>query len=177
MKKMFLFFIILSLFITLTNTQSIFIIENAVENPSSKKNVLSFIIKAGINENINSDINFQIESEFFENDKYLKDEKIECTIPKTLDVSFGTKIDIKCSINLYDIDCLKSNKVKFTKFIKKDNLFIDDRNKNILDKYLTFEKRSTEKEKEKKFNDIKTDYEFTADKVIYIQLFNILVIN
>ena len=175
MKNIFLLFIISSLLIVLIKTQSIFILENAEEQPSSDNNVLSLTIKAGINEDIDSNINFQIESEFYENDKYLKDEKIECIIPKTLDTSFGTKIYIKCSIDLYEINCLKANKVKFIKFIKKENLEINDPKKNIIDKNLTFEKRLKEKEKEKDIErqsleeDIKADYEFTADKVINIQ--------
>ena len=141
MKNLFLFFTLSSLFLSLINTQSIFILESAEEKPSSDKNILTFTIQAGINEDINSNIIFQIESEFYENDKYIKDKKIECTIPKTSDVSFGTKINIKCSIDLYYIDCLKSNKVKFIKFIKDDNLEISDQKQNVLGNNLLFEKR------------------------------------
>jgi hypothetical protein len=173
MKNLFLFFTLSSLFLPLINTQSIFILESAEEKPSSDKNILTFTIQAGINEDINSNIIFQIESEFYENDKYIKDKKIECTIPKTSDVSFGTKINIKCSIDLYYIDCLKSNKVKFIKFIKDDNLEISDQKQNVLGNNLLFEKRLKEKEKEKqkenKVEDIKADYEFTADKITYVQ--------
>ena len=173
MKNLFLFFLLSSLFLSLINTQSIFILESAEEKPSSDKNILTFTIQAGINEDINSNIIFQIESEFYENDKYIKDKRIECTIPKTSDVSFGTKINIKCSIDLYYIDCLKSNKVKFIKFIKNDNLEISDQKQNVLGNNLLFEKRLKEKEKEKekenKVEDIKADYEFTADKITYVQ--------
>ena len=173
MKNLFLFFTLSSLFLSLINTQSIFILESAEEKPSSDKNILTFTIQAGINEDINSNIIFQIESEFYENDKYIKDKRIECTIPKTSDVSFGTKINIKCSIDLYYIDCLKSNKVKFIKFIKDDNLEISDQKQNVLGNNLLFEKRLKEKEKEKekenKVEDIKADYEFTADKITYVQ--------
>ena len=173
MKNLFLFFTLSSLFLSLINTQSIFILESAEEKPSSDKNILTFTIQAGINEDINSNIIFQIESEFYENDKYIKDKRIECTIPKTSDVSFGTKINIKCSIDLYYIDCLKSNKIKFIKFIKDDNLEISDQKQNVLGNNLLFEKRLKEKEKEKekenKVEDIKADYEFTADKITYVQ--------
>ena len=179
MKNIFLFFILSSLFISLINSQSIFILESAEEKSSSDKNILTFTIQAGINEDISSNINFQIESEFYENDKYIKDKRIDCTIPKASDVSFGTKINIKCSIDLYYIDCLKSNKVKFIKFIKNDNLEIYDQKQNVLGNNFLFEKRLKEtekdkekdkdKEKEKKELDIKADYEFTADKITYIQ--------
>ena len=181
MKNIFLFFILSSLFLSLINTQSIFILESAEEKTSSDKNILTFTIQAGINDDINSNINFQIESEFYENDKYIKDKRIDCTIPKASDVSFGTKINIKCSIDLYYIDCLKSNKVKFIKFIKNDNLEINDSKQNVLGNNFLFEKRLKEtekdkekdkdkdKDKEKKEVDIKADYEFTADKITYIQ--------
>ena len=120
---------------------------SAEEESLTDKNILGFNIKAGINEDINSDINFKIDSEFYDENNYMKDKSIECTIPKTLGTEFGTKIKIQCSINLYDIDCLKANKVKFIKIIKNDNLSISDPKDKIVGSYLIFKKRLEEKEK------------------------------
>ena len=78
MKNNFMFLFIISLHIYLINAENIFILESAVEKPSSNKNILSFEIKAGIIESIESNIEFQIESEFYENDKYIKDKNIDC---------------------------------------------------------------------------------------------------
>ena len=137
MKNIFLTILFLS-FLFSINTQSIFILGSAEEESSSDKNILSFNIKAGINEDINSDINFKIDSEFYDENNYMKDKSIECIIPKTLGTEFGTKIKIQCSINLYDIDCLKANKVKFIKIIKNDNLSISDPKDKIVGSYLIF---------------------------------------
>ena len=180
MKNLFL--IIFSSFLILINTQSIFILGSAEEESSLDKNILSFNIQAGINEDINSDINFKIDSEFYAEDNYMKDKSIECTIPKTLGTEFGTKIKIKCSINLYDIDCLRANKVKFIKLIKNENLSINDPKNKIVGGNLIFKKRLEEKEEKKeeekeevkqeikeekkeKEKEIQADYEFTAEEV------------
>ena len=171
MKKMALFCLIFSFFLEIINSQSIFILESAKEKLSFDKNVLSFNIEAGINEAITSDINFQIESEFYSGDNYIKDGRIKCTIPKTLDASFGTKINITCSIDLYELDCLKADKVKFIKFIKNEDLKIEDKKQNVITNNLIFEKRikeETKKEKEKK-EEIEADYEFIAEKVTLSQ--------
>ena len=148
MKNIFLT-ILFSSFLFSINTQSIFILGSAEEEPLTDKNILGFNIKAGINEDINSDINFKIDSEFYDENNYMKDKSIECTIPKTVGTEFGTKIKILCSINLYDIDCLKANKVKFIKIIKNDNLSISDPKDKIVGSYLIFKKRLEEKEEEK----------------------------
>ena len=71
MKNLFL--IIFSSFLILINTQSIFILGSAEEESSLDKNILSFNIQAGINEDINSDINFKIDSEFYNEDNYMKE--------------------------------------------------------------------------------------------------------
>ena len=168
MKNVFVLFL-LSSFLLLINTQTIYILESAKEKSSSDKNILSFDIKAGINENIESNINFQIESEFYDGNNYIKQKNIGCIIPKTLDVSFGSKIDIKCSIDLYEIECLKSNKVKFIRLIKNENLEISDLKQNIIGNDLIYEKRIKEekkKEKEKeKEKEIKADIVFTAESI------------
>ena len=168
MKNVFVLFL-LSSFLLLINTQTIYILESAKEKSSSDKNILSFDIKAGINENIESNINFQIESEFYDGNNYIKQRNIGCIIPKTLDVSFGSKIDIKCSIDLYEIECLKSNKVKFIRLIKNENLEISDLKQNIIGNDLIYEKRIKEekkKEKEKeKEKEIKADIVFTAESI------------
>lgn len=176
MKNIFLFYFVISLFFVLINNQSIFILSPAEEKSSLDKDILSFNIQAGINEDINSDITFQIESEFYDNNNYIKDKKIDCTIPKTLDASFATKIIIKCSINLYEIDCLNANKVKFIKFIKNSNIEINDQKQNVLTNDLIFSKRikqepNNQKEK-KRIQDIKADYEFTADKITLLKYFD-----
>ena len=93
MKNIFLT-ILFSSFLFSINTQSIFILGSAEEESLTDKNILGFNIKAGINEDINSDINFKIDSEFYDENKYMKDKSIECTIPKTLGTEFGTKIKI-----------------------------------------------------------------------------------
>ena len=167
MKNMFSFYLVISLFLGLINTESIFILETAQEKSSTDNNILLFTIEAGINEDIKEDILFKIDSEFYEDNNYLKDKKVDCIIPKTLDASFGTKIKIKCSIDLYKADCLKANKIKFAKFIKDENVDISDRKQSIIGNDLTFEKRVKEEEKKEKENkkDIKTDYEFTAERV------------
>ena len=189
MKNIFLTILFSSLLFSI-NTQSIFILGSAEEESLTDKNILGFNIKAGINEDINSDINFKIDSEFYDENNYMKDKSIECTIPKTLGTEFGTKIKILCSINLYDIDCLKANKVKFIKIIKNENLSISDPKDKIVGSYLIFKKRLEEKEEEKEKKEekeekeekkekkekeeivkeeIETDYEFTAEEVKYIQ--------
>ena len=159
MKNVFVLFL-LSSFLLLINTQTIYILESAKEKSSSDKNILSFDIKAGINENIESNINFQIESEFYDGNNYIKQKNIGCIIPKTLDVSFGSKIDIKCSIDLYEIECLKSNKVKFIRLIKNENLEISDLKQNIIGNDLIYEKRIKEEKKKEteKEKEIKADF-------------------
>ena len=72
MKNKFMFFFLISFLIYLINAQNIFILEKAEEKSSSNKNILSFEIKAGITESIESDMEFQIQSEFYENNKYIK---------------------------------------------------------------------------------------------------------
>ena len=157
----------LSSFLLLINTQTIYILESAKEKSSSDKNILSFNIKAGINENIESNIKFQIESEFYDGNNFITEKNIGCIIPKALDVSFGSKIDIECSIDLYEIECLKSNKVKFIKLIKNENLEINDLKQNIIGNDLIYEKRiKEEKKKEKeKEKEIKADIVFTAESI------------
>ena len=171
MKNNFMFLFIISLHIYLINAENIFILESAVEKPSSNKNILSFEIKAGIIESIESNIEFQIESEFYENDKYIKDKNIDCNIPRTLEASYGTQITIKCLIDLYEADCLKANKVKFLKFKKDENLKIDDHKQNVLLNNLIFEQRYKE-EKKKEEKKVKADIEFNAEKVIVEQYKN-----
>ena len=155
---------LISILIYLINAQNIFILEKAEEKTSSNKNILSFEIKAGIIESIESDIEFQIQSEFYENNRYIKDKNIECNIPKTLEASFGTEIFIKCLIDLYETDCLKANKVKFIKFIKNEKLKIGDQKQSILGNDLLFDQRYKEEKKEK-VETIKADIEFTAEKI------------
>ena len=168
MKNHFIRLFIISILIYLINAQNIFILEKAEEKTSSNKNILSFEIKAGIFESIESDIEFQIQSEFYENSKYIKDKNIECNIPKTLEASYGTNIFIKCFIDLYEADCLKANKIKFNKFIKNEKLKIDDQKQNILGNDFLFDQRYKEEKKEK-VETIKADIEFTAEKVIIEQ--------
>ena len=78
MKNVFVLFL-LSSFLLLINTQTIYILESAKEKSSSDKNILSFDIKAGINENIESNINFQIESEFYDGNNFITGEFLEFT--------------------------------------------------------------------------------------------------
>ena len=164
MKNHFIFLFLISILIYLINAQNIFILEKAEEKTSTNKNILSFEIKAGIIESIESDIEFQIQSEFYENTKYIKDKNIECNIPKTLEASYGTEIFIKCFIDLYEIDCLKANKIKFNKFIKKEKLKIEDKKQSILGNEFLFEQRYKEEKKEKA-ETIKVDIEFAAEKI------------
>ena len=148
----------LSLF-GLINSISIYVLEEAKEIPSSKNNILSFIIKSGINEAINNDKYFKIDSEIYDNSEILKKSQIECTIPKEPNADFGTRIDIKCEIDLESTS--NANKIKFLEFIPDNNdrdLSIIDKNKKILDQYLSFEK------KEKKA-DLKPDYKFVAETI------------
>ena len=152
MKNNFIRLFIISILIYLINAQNIFILEKAEEKTSSNKNILSFEIKAGIFESIESDIEFQIQSEFYENSKYIKDKNIECNIPKTLEASYGTNIFIKCFIDLYEADCLKANKIKFNKFIKNEKLKIDDKKQNILGNDFLFDQRYKEEKKRKSRN-------------------------
>ena len=168
MKNHYIFLFLISSIIYLINAQNIFILEKAEEKTSSNKNILSFEIKAGIIESIESDIEFQIQSEFYEDTKYIKDKNIECNIPKTLEASFGTEIFIKCFIDLYEADCLKANKIKFNKFIKNEKLKIDEKKQSILGNEFLFEQRYKEEKKEKA-EPIKADTEFTAEKVIIEQ--------
>ena len=160
-----MFFFLISFLIYLINAQNIFILEKAEEKSSSNKNILSFEIKAGITESIESNIEFQIQSEFYENNKYIKDKNIDCNIPKTLDASFGTQINIKCYIDLYEADCLKANKIKFIKFKKDDKLKIDDQKQNVLGNDLYFDQRLKEDKKKEEIKEIKADIIFTAEKV------------
>jgi len=66
-NKNFLFIIIFCIqtlsLIGLINSISIYVLEEAKEIPSSKNNILSFIIKSGVNEAINNDKYFKIDSE------------------------------------------------------------------------------------------------------------------
>ena len=144
MKKIFIFFISLSFLISLISSQSIFILQSAEEKTSTEKNILSFEIEAGINENIESNTQFQILSEFYENNHYIKELNIGCNIPRISDATFGTKIKIKCSVDLYEKECLKANKIKFIKFIKDGDLKITDNKQNVIGNDLIFEKRVKE---------------------------------
>ena len=164
MKKIFLFFLTSSFLISLITSQSIFILQSAEEKKSSDKNILSFEIEAGITENIESKTQFQILSEFYENDNYIKDINIGCEIPRVTDATFGTKIKIKCSVDLYEKECLKANKIKFIKFIKEGDLKISDNKQNVIGNDLIFEKRIKEEKKKEEIN-IKADIEFTAENI------------
>ena len=165
MKKIFIFFISLSFLISLISSQSIFILQSAEEKTSTEKNILSFEIEAGINENIESNTQFQILSEFYENNHYIKELNIGCNIPRISDATFGTKIKIKCSVDLYEKECLKANKIKFIKFIKDGDLKITDNKQNVIGNDLIFEKRIKEEKKKEEIN-IKADIEFTAENII-----------
>ena len=153
---------IFSLFIFIKSIP-FYILEQAkqVENLSQKSNVLSFTIKAGINEAFNQDKSFQIQSEIYNDVELLKKTNIDCSIPKSPDADFGTKIDINCEIDLLTIS--DGNKVKFLEFISNsdDDLNIIDRNNNILGNYLSFTIKTNNKQ----------DYEFTTESINSIKCF------
>ena len=163
-NKNFLFIIIFCIqtlsLIGLINSISIYVLEEAKEIPSSKNNILSFIIKSGVNEAINNDKYFKIDSEIYNNNEILKKSQIECTIPKEPNADFGTRIDIKCEIDLESTS--NANKIKFLEFIPDYNdrdLTIIDRNNKILSQYLSFEKKA----------ELKPDYQFVAESIKSIQ--------
>ena len=163
-NKNFLFIIIFCIqtlsLIGLINSISIYVLEEAKEIPSSKNNILSFIIKSGVNEAINNEKYFKIDSEIYNNNEILKKSQIECTIPKEPNADFGTRIDIKCEIDLESTS--NANKIKFLEFIPDYNdrdLTIIDRNNKILSQYLSFEKKA----------ELKPDYQFVAESIKSIQ--------
>ena len=146
--------------IGLINSFSIYVLEEAKEIPSSKNNILSFIIKSGVNEAINTEKYFKIDSEIYDyNNQIIKNSQIECTIPKAPDADFGTKIEIKCEIDLESIS--NANKIKFLEFKPDHNqdLTIIDRNNKILSQYLSFEKKA----------ELKPDYQFVAESIKVFQ--------
>ena len=146
-NKNFLFIILFCIqtlsLLGLINSISIYVLEEAKEIPSSKNNILSFIIKSGVNEAINNDKYFKIDSEIYDSSEILKKTQIECTIPKDPNADFGTRIDIKCEIDLESTS--NANKIKFLEIIPDYNdrdLTIIDRNNKVLNQYLSFEKKA-----------------------------------
>ena len=163
-NKNFLFLILFCIqtlsLIGLINSISIYVLEEAKEIPSSKNNILSFIIKSGVNEAINNDKYFKIDSEIYDSSEILKKTQIECTIPKDPNADFGTRIDIKCEIDLESTS--NANKIKFLEIIPDYNdrdLTIIDRNNKVLNQYLSFEKKA----------ELKPDYQFVAESIKTIQ--------
>ena len=163
-NKNFLFIILFCIqtlsLIGLINSISIYVLEEAKEIPSSKNNILSFIIKSGVNEAINNDKYFKIDSEIYDSSEILKKTQIECTIPKDPNADFGTRIDIKCEIDLESTS--NANKIKFLEIIPDYNdrdLTIIDRNNKVLNQYLSFEKKA----------ELKPDYQFVAESIKTIQ--------
>ena len=161
--------LIISTLLILINSQTVYILNKAEESKSSDDNILKFNIEAGLSEPLNLEIPFEIESEFYDSNKFINSKKIICKIPESPDASFGTKIIIKCEIDLDKIDCLKSNKIKFIKFYENDlykDIKIKDDRKNILENELIYEKRiKEEKEEKKELKDIKPDIIFTAESI------------
>ena len=158
-----IFYIELLSLIILINSIPFYILEKAKEdeNPSLKSNILSFTIKAGVNEAFTQDKYFQIQSEIYKDYEILKKTNIECSIPKSPDADFGTKININCEIDL--LSTPDGNKIKFLDFYvnSDDNLEILDKNYNIIGNYLIFNKKI----------ETKPDYEFVAENITSIKCF------
>ena len=159
-NKNFLFIIIFCIqtlsLLGLINSVSIYVLEEAKDISSSENNILSFIIKSGVNEGINNDKVFKIDSEIYDNSEFLKITQIDCTIPKVPDAEFGTKIDIKCEIDL--LSNSNANKIKLLKFIPDPNeeeLKIIDKNNKILNQYISFQKKA----------ELKPDYQFVVESI------------
>ena len=134
--------IVLALILNLNSINSLkfFPIENAKEDKSFNNSFLIFTIKGVVDSNINNNINFSIEIKLYKDNELISEKNnANCSIPKNTRAIFGTQIISKCEIDLFYTPL--TNKILFSKFISDSNLIIiEDQNKNVLGKNLTFYK-------------------------------------
>ena len=67
--------LIISTLLILINSQTVYILNKAEESKSSDDNILKFNIEAGLSEPLNLEIPFEIESEFYDSNKFINSKK------------------------------------------------------------------------------------------------------